>query len=65
VAIQTEMLDRFAPTVEHKVGSAAMRPVGRVGRVEEVVSAVLYLASGAGSFVTGVSLPVDGSYLAP
>jgi NAD(P)-dependent dehydrogenase (short-subunit alcohol dehydrogenase family) len=41
-----------------------MHPVGRLGRSEEVVAAVLYLASDAARFTTGVSLPVDGSWLA-
>lgn len=35
-------------------------PMGRVGRPEEVAQAIVYLASDASSFVTGVALPVDG-----
>lgn len=35
-------------------------PMGRVGRPEEVASAVLFLASNDASFMTGVALPVDG-----
>jgi len=42
----------------HMIGS--MHPVGRVGTVEEVVSAVLYLSSEAASFTTGMTLPIDG-----
>ncbi|GAC20210.1 SDR family oxidoreductase [Paraglaciecola arctica] len=42
----------------HMIGS--MHPVGRVGTVEEVVSAVLYLSSDAAGFTTGATLPVDG-----
>jgi NAD(P)-dependent dehydrogenase (short-subunit alcohol dehydrogenase family) len=38
----------------------AMHPIGRVGKTEEVVAAVLYLSSDAASFTTGISLPVDG-----
>ena len=39
-------------------------PMGRRGRVEEVVGPVVFLASDAASFVTGCVLPVDGGYLA-
>jgi NAD(P)-dependent dehydrogenase (short-subunit alcohol dehydrogenase family) len=39
---------------------AAMVPMGRLGRPQEVVGAVLYLASDAASFVTGAFLVVDG-----
>jgi NAD(P)-dependent dehydrogenase (short-subunit alcohol dehydrogenase family) len=35
-------------------------PLGRIGRPEDVVSAVLFLASDEASWITGVSLPVDG-----
>lgn len=43
---------------------AAKRPLGRVGRPEEVAQAALYLASDASSFVTGTALVVDGGGLA-
>lgn len=39
-------------------------PLGRVGEVEDVVNAALFLASDAASFITGVTLPVDGGLLA-
>jgi NAD(P)-dependent dehydrogenase (short-subunit alcohol dehydrogenase family) len=37
-------------------------PVKRIGQPEEVAEAVLWLASKAASFVTGVAFPVDGGY---
>jgi len=40
------------------------RPLGRVGRPEEIAQGVLYLASDASSFVTGTTLLVDGGGLA-
>jgi NAD(P)-dependent dehydrogenase (short-subunit alcohol dehydrogenase family) len=38
-------------------------PMGRWGTPEDVAGPVLFLASQAASFVTGVILPVDGGYL--
>jgi NAD(P)-dependent dehydrogenase (short-subunit alcohol dehydrogenase family) len=39
-------------------------PLGRIGRVEEVTGAVVYLASDAAALVTGTSLRVDGGWTA-
>ena len=40
----------------------AMQPLGRLGTVDEVAYAALFLASDEASFITGVALPVDGGY---
>jgi len=37
-------------------------PMGRFGNADELVGAILFLASEAASFVTGVILPVDGGF---
>jgi NAD(P)-dependent dehydrogenase (short-subunit alcohol dehydrogenase family) len=39
-------------------------PMGRFGKTEELVGAVVYLASDSASFVTGQILVVDGGFLA-
>jgi NAD(P)-dependent dehydrogenase (short-subunit alcohol dehydrogenase family) len=52
-----EVTDRF-------LADAARRPLGRVGKPEEIAQAALYLASEASSFVTGTALVVDGGGLA-
>lgn len=38
-------------------------PMGRVAQPDELAGAVLYFVSPAGSYATGVCLPVDGGYL--
>jgi len=38
----------------------AAHPLGRVGTVDEVAAAVLWLCSSEGSFITGAMLPIDG-----
>jgi NAD(P)-dependent dehydrogenase (short-subunit alcohol dehydrogenase family) len=46
------------------LAESAKRPLGRVGKPEEIAQAALYLASDASSFVTGTALVVDGGGLA-
>jgi len=46
------------------LSESANRPLGRVGKPEEIAQAALYLASDWSSFVTGAALVVDGGGLA-
>lgn len=39
-------------------------PMGRIGDLDELVGAAVFLVSDAASFITGVTLPVDGGFLA-
>lgn len=39
-------------------------PMGRVGQTEDLVGPVIFLASDMSRYVTGVTLPVDGGFLA-
>ena len=64
-AIRTPAVERLIeanPEVEAQV--AAQEPVGRFGTPEEVAQAVVWLCSGAASFVTGHPLVVDGGMFA-
>jgi NAD(P)-dependent dehydrogenase (short-subunit alcohol dehydrogenase family) len=38
--------------------------LGRIGRVEDLMGAVLYLASDASAFMTGTSMVVDAGWTA-
>jgi len=39
---------------------AHMQPMGRIGTVEEVAEAVVWLCSASAAFITGIPLPIDG-----
>ena len=55
---------QLAQNADRFLKEAAQRPLGRVGKAEEIAQAALYLASDASSFVTGTALVVDGGGLA-
>jgi len=63
--IDTEMVDRLAVGMNmKKEDMTTFHPIGRLGRVEEVAEAVLWLCSDKASFVTGHSLIIDGGFTA-
>jgi len=61
--IDTEMADRLAAGLSMKKDDlSTLHPIGRIGQVDEVADAVLWLCSGRASFVAGHSLVVDGGF---
>src|SRR5213595_2189592 len=63
--IDIEMVDRLADGMNVKKDDLiTFHPIGRLGRVEEVAEAVLWLCSDKASFVTGHSMMVDGGFTA-
>jgi NAD(P)-dependent dehydrogenase (short-subunit alcohol dehydrogenase family) len=39
-------------------------PMGRIGAPEDIAGPAVFLASDLARYITGVTLPVDGGYLA-
>jgi NAD(P)-dependent dehydrogenase (short-subunit alcohol dehydrogenase family) len=62
--IRTPMVEPLVGEPEAHAGLIAMEPIGRLGKPEEVVEAVVWLCSDAASFVTGIAMPVDGGLVA-
>jgi NAD(P)-dependent dehydrogenase (short-subunit alcohol dehydrogenase family) len=61
--ILTEVAQRTL-TAERSQGLAAATPLGRAGLPEEIAAVAAFLASDEASFITGVTIPVDGGFLA-
>lgn len=60
---ESEMTDELpAGYLENTVVPRTL--AGRIGRVEELSAALIFLASDASSYITGVTLPVEGGMLA-
>lgn len=56
--IAPEKSDDFVALLSERLATA--QPIGRVGRPEDIAEAAVFLASDSSSFITGVTLSVDG-----
>ncbi|MEM7305093.1 MAG: glucose 1-dehydrogenase [Planctomycetota bacterium] len=63
-AVETEMYGRFAQDDEVQKQIASLHPIGRAGNVDEIATAVAWLAAPENTFTTGIVLPVDGGFTA-
>jgi NAD(P)-dependent dehydrogenase (short-subunit alcohol dehydrogenase family) len=62
--IMPPMSGTIRPPERHEYLVTEKIPMGRVGELDEVATAVLFLASDDASYITGTELVVDGGYLA-
>lgn len=62
--IETPMTQPFLADPNFKARVLANIKLGRVGTIEDVMGAIIYLASDASALVTGTSLRVDGGWTA-
>ena len=62
--IETPMTKPFFEDPEFKASVLGKIKLGRLGQVEDLMGAIIYLASDASALVTGTSLVVDGGWTA-
>ena len=64
-SIATSALDIVTGDEGLTTAMESATPLGRIGEVEDIAAAVLYLASPAGGYVTGKVIEVDGGIQGP
>lgn len=62
--IETPMTRPFFENAAFREDTLRRIPLGRIGSIEEVAAAVVFLCSPEASLITGSSLLVDGGYTA-
>lgn len=61
--IDTEMLSPLTTDALHLKEMLGRIPAGRLGRTDDLIGALLFLASDASRYVSGITIPVDGGWL--
>ncbi len=64
-SVATSALDIVMQTDELRTALEDSTPLGRLGDPEDIAAAIIYLASDAGSYITGKVLEVDGGIESP
>ena len=62
--LETPMTASFLADPEFRNWVMSRIPLGRIGQMEEIAGAIVFLASPAASLVTGTSLLIDGGWTA-
>jgi len=58
----TEGMARLAPSPEAMARAGEAVPLGRLGTVEDIANAAMFLASPLATYISGIVMPVDGGW---
>jgi NAD(P)-dependent dehydrogenase (short-subunit alcohol dehydrogenase family) len=62
--LETPMTASYFANPEFRSWATNRIPLGRIGRIDDVLGAIVFLASPAASLITGASLTIDGGWTA-
>ena len=62
--IETPLVNRLLGSTDRRDDVISKIPIGRLGRVEDITGAIVYLASSASALMTGAHLLIDGGWTA-